>query len=34
MYREFTQEEEESIQEETATVIVLEDHIEIGDPLI
>ena len=34
MYRELPQQEEESIWEETVIVMVLEDHIKIGDPLI
>ena len=34
MCRELQQQEEESIQEETVTVMVSEDHIKIGDPLI
>ena len=34
MYREVTQQQEDSIQEETVIVMVLEDHIETGDLLI
>ena len=34
MCRELPQQEEESIWEETVIVMVLEDHIEIRDPLI
>ena len=34
MYRELPQQEEQSILEERVIVIVLEDHIEIGNPLI
>ena len=34
MCRELLQQEEESIQEETVIVMVLEDHIEIRDALI
>ena len=34
MYRELMQQEEGSILEETVLVMVLENHIEIGDPLI
>ena len=34
IYRELPQQEEESIQEEIVIVMVLEEHIEIRDPLI